>query len=132
MSEPLYSYERGRRASVWKDSLSLTIISYPFRRYLPLIAAVVFLLTVVGASAVALGAPRVCAKYDQVADNLKKKFGEMPVAGGLSPGGKSIWSLMLSEGGSFSIVQVMPSGLTCVIATGKDWHDLPSPFGSKT
>ncbi|MEQ8196007.1 MAG: hypothetical protein RIB59_16120 [Rhodospirillales bacterium] len=61
-----------------------------------------------------------CENRDKIAKTLKKDYAEMPVSAGLDNAGRMI-EVFASDKGSWTILMTMPSGVSCLLATGKDW-----------
>jgi len=92
-----------------------------------LIIASSFLLATTTASA-----QPVCGSHRTVSDNLKKSYSEAPVSMGVTAGGGVIEVFASSEG-SWTLVITQPNGLSCLIAAGQDWENLPRLVtGTKT
>ena len=84
-------------------------------------------------SPAALAQP-VCGQHNSVSDNLKKSYSEAPVSMGLTPDG-GVLEVFASKEGSWSMVVTQPSGISCLIAVGQSWENLPKPeliAGTKT
>jgi len=74
-------------------------------------------------------AQAVCGSYQSVVDNLKKGYAEDPVAAGLTLDGGVVEVFSSAAKGTWTMVVVQPSGLTCLIAAGKGWEILPPAPG---
>jgi hypothetical protein len=59
-----------------------------------------------------------------VAENLNKAYAETPVSMGVTIGGAVI-EVFASPDGTWTLVITQPNGVTCLIAAGKDWENLP-------
>ncbi len=84
-------------------------------------------------SPAALAQP-VCGQHNSVSDNLKKSYSEAPVSMGLTPDG-GVLEVFASKEGTWSMVVTQPSGISCLIAVGQSWENLPKPeliAGTKT
>jgi len=84
-------------------------------------------------SPAALAQP-VCGQHNSVSDNLKKSYSEAPVSMGLTPDGGVI-EVFASKEGTWTMVVTQPSGMSCLIAIGQSWENLPKPdlvSGAKT
>ena len=64
----------------------------------------------------------VCGSFEQVHDSLKFNYSETVHGVGQTNGGGSITELLLAPNGkTWSITVVLPNGVTCLMASGKDW-----------
>lgn len=66
-----------------------------------------------------------CADRETVVDRLQTHYDEQPTAAGLQTGDTAqalveVWSSQ--ETGTFTVMMTMPDGMTCIVATGTDWH----------
>ncbi|MFQ5619931.1 MAG: hypothetical protein ACE5FR_13265 [Rhodospirillales bacterium] len=69
-------------------------------------------------------AQTVCGERRAVVANLEKTYSEAPVSIGLASNG-SVIEVLASPSGSFTIILTQPNGLSCVMAAGENWQDLP-------
>lgn len=69
--------------------------------------------------------PASCGSRNQVFAHLHQHYRESPVAMGMANNGGMIEVLRSAAGASFTIVITMPDGVTCMIAAGENWQDLP-------
>ncbi len=65
-----------------------------------------------------------CGERRAVVANLEKIHSEAPVSIGLASNGAVI-EVLASPSGSFTIILTQPNGLTCVMAAGENWENLP-------
>ncbi len=83
--------------------------------------------------ALAQGAPAACGARDGVLSQLERKYGEVPVAIGVTGGvggGQLIELLTAKDGLTWTIILTTPQGLSCLIASGEGWRPLaPAPDG---
>ncbi len=77
-------------------------------------------------SASAAMAQMPCATHDDIAKLLGSKYLEGVTHMGLA-GGKNLIEIYVSEKGTFTVVATQPSGLSCIIAAGKDWEQMADP-----
>ena len=64
----------------------------------------------------------VCGSFEQVHDSLKQNYNETVYGVGETNGGGSITELLLAPNGkTWTITVVLPNGVTCLMASGKDW-----------
>ncbi|MFM2129220.1 MAG: hypothetical protein RL477_766 [Pseudomonadota bacterium] len=66
-----------------------------------------------------------CAPRATMLAQLQGDYRESPVAMGLANNGGVIEVLRSQDRGSFSIIITMPDGVTCMVAAGERWEDLP-------
>jgi len=79
-------------------------------------------------------AQTVCGQHGSVTDNLKRSYSEAPVSMGLMPDGGVI-EVFASKEGAWTMVVTQPTGISCLIAVGQSWENLPKPemiSGAKT
>jgi hypothetical protein len=65
-----------------------------------------------------------CASYRHMTELLNRQYGEQIVARGLGPAG--IIELYTTAE-SFTITQVLPTGISCVVAMGSKWREVHRP-----
>ena len=71
------------------------------------------------------GAQMVCGERSVMVDGLLKNYAEAPVSIGLASNG-SVIEVFASPDRSWTIVMTRPNGLSCVVAAGEGWEDLPT------
>jgi hypothetical protein len=64
-----------------------------------------------------------CHDYQKIVETLDKRYGESPVSLGLQTNGNVLQVFSSPESGSWTILSVAPSGIGCIVAAGKSWHD---------
>ncbi len=69
-------------------------------------------------------AQAMCGERRAVVQNLEQTYSEAPVSIGLASNGAVI-EVLASPSGSFTIILTRPNGLSCVMAAGESWEDLP-------
>ncbi len=69
-------------------------------------------------------AQTMCGERGAVVTSLEKRYSETPVSMGLASNG-AIIEILASPSGTFTIILTRPNGLSCVMAAGKNWEDLP-------
>ncbi len=75
---------------------------------------------------------RACTARTSALDHLAKKYAEAPVAMGLASNGGVLEVLSNDNGQTWTILLTMPSGMSCMLATGEDWERLnPTATGSR-
>ncbi len=91
--------------------------------------ATVACLSLWGASST-LAQPVPCAPRDTLLTVLEQKYGEVPVAVGVTgtgvgTSGGALVELLTSKGGTtWTLILTMPNGQTCLIASGEGWRKL--------
>jgi hypothetical protein len=78
----------------------------------------VFILALLASSAGQ--AQMACENRDKIAKTLKQDYAEAPVSAGLDTAGRMI-EVFASTTGSWTILMTLPSGVSCLLATGKNW-----------
>lgn len=79
-----------------------------------------------------------CANRDMVVERLQTKYSENFAAGGLQSSSDKkvlveVWAS--EETGTFTVMLTTPEGVSCVVATGTDWHQsafVPVPEGESS
>lgn len=66
-----------------------------------------------------------CGDRDSFLQQLESRYQEAPVARGIASDG-SVLELAVSDSGSWTILVTQTNGVTCVVATGQSWKDLPA------
>lgn len=94
------------------------------RRYLTATSTALILGSILTVPA-ALAQP-VCGSHNTVTDNLKNAYAEAPISMGVTTSG-GIIEVFASEEGSWTLVITQPNGVSCLIAVGQDWENLPKP-----
>jgi len=104
------------------------------RRVLTIAAAVLaaFLLQVSIPARGQVGGYANCAERAAALSQLSKAYGEHPVAIGLASSGGVIEVLASQDGASWSIVVTLPSGLTCLVASGEGWRRIEVKPGEES
>ncbi len=81
----------------------------------------------------AQGAPAACGARDGLLSQLARKYGEVPVAIGVTggvAGGALVELLTDKDGLTWTLILTTPQGLSCLIASGEGWRPLaPAPDG---
>ncbi len=83
-----------------------------------LILPLVVLILLMRAETAAAG---LCARYEAIATDLRRVYDERPLASGISNAGKAYMELWASESGTWTILVVLPNGLSCVTNSGRDF-----------
>ncbi len=69
-------------------------------------------------------AQAICGEHGEVVSKLEKGHSETPVSMGLASNGAVI-EVFASDAGTFTIIMTLPSGMSCLMAAGEDWQDVP-------
>ncbi len=77
-----------------------------------------------GAFSSSAQAQMICGERGPMVASLEKTYSEAPVSMGLGSNG-AIIEVFASPSGTFTIILTRPNGLTCVMAAGENWEDLP-------
>ncbi len=75
-------------------------------------------------SAQPANAQQVCAPHEKATLHIEEKFDEQVVGRGLTPNGKAMFELFVSESGSWTVLVSDPSGRSCVVAIGENWQHI--------
>jgi len=67
-----------------------------------------------------------CASHDKVTNLLDSKHTETPVSLGLATDGKVLEVFSTEDGETWTMVMTAPEGVSCIVAAGKYWQDLPT------
>ena len=65
-----------------------------------------------------------CAERSTVLAGLEKKYQEEPIHMGLASNGY-VMEVLVSPSRSFTIIMTRPNGLSCVMAAGEAWENVP-------
>lgn len=76
-------------------------------------------------SATQLSAQEKCGKYSEITGFLTDQFGETLQSFGSMFNGSVLFTFANNETGSWSVLIVAPSGVTCVMATGNSYSIEP-------
>lgn len=69
-------------------------------------------------------AQSVCGPRAEIIKVLGNKYQEMPKAFGIA-GQRNLAELFVSKSGSWTMLMTKPEGVTCILATGQSWEELP-------
>lgn len=61
-----------------------------------------------------------CNQRKQIVTVLAQKFEEVEVGAGITPGGQLL-EVFASPNGSWTLLLSLPTGQSCMMATGEDW-----------
>ncbi len=84
-------------------------------------------LSVVASSGTAVAAQQnenSCTDRSSALSHLSKNYQEQPVAMGLASSGGVVEVLTNDKGSSWSIIVTLPTGVTCLVASGEGWEAL--------
>lgn len=70
--------------------------------------------------------PQACAARETLLESLKSGFGEVPAGFGMTGNG-GVFELLVSPGGSWSLILSLPDGKSCLLATGDGWETTRQP-----
>ena len=65
-----------------------------------------------------------CAERTNVVDTLDSQYKESPRAIGLVSQ-KAVLELFVSDSGTWTVVVTDPQGVSCVLAAGQSWEEIP-------
>jgi len=63
-----------------------------------------------------------CAERNAIIDGIKEKYGETPVAVGVTNGGGLVEVLASKDGETWTIIITTPQGMSCPVAAGEGWR----------
>lgn len=84
----------------------------------------IMLAAVATALALPATAQTVCGEREKFIDHLSASYKEAPAAIGLASNG-NVLEVLTSHGGTWTIIVTRPNGMSCVVASGEAWEDLP-------
>lgn len=64
-----------------------------------------------------------CFERSKILQFLKNKHSKSSVAVAVTREKSKVWELLLSDGGNWTILETIASGLSCEIMSGDDWID---------
>ena len=76
------------------------------------------------AAAAPAQAQSVCGDRAEIIKVLGSKYKEMPTAFGIA-GQRNLVELFTSTTGSWTMLMTEPKGVTCILATGQSWEEVP-------
>lgn len=98
-----------------------------FPAVLPGLAAALFLALPAQAQAQAAGPPN-CAARAAVVEQLASRYGESRRAIGIAANNAVMELFASAETGSWTLTVTLPSGLTCLLASGESFEALAEPL----
>jgi hypothetical protein len=66
-----------------------------------------------------------CVKRADLIKHLENKYHEAPAAVGLADNGALLEVFASKQGETWTVTVTMPNGISCMVATGQQWQDLP-------
>jgi hypothetical protein len=66
-----------------------------------------------------------CVKRVDLIKHLSNKYHEAPAAVGLADNGSLLEVFASKSGETWTVTVTMPNGISCMVATGQNWQDLP-------
>lgn len=68
-------------------------------------------------------AQTICGQYERLRDALADGYGESVAGRGLQSETRLIELWRSPKTGSWTVLMILPNGMTCVVASGTDWQD---------
>ncbi len=87
----------------------------------PIHSAVIALIVLLATPA---SASMLCGPRDMVMANLERTYDEVPRSMGLASNGTVI-EVLVSKKGTFTVIMTRPDGISCLMAAGENWEDIP-------
>lgn len=81
-----------------------------------------FVAALISLQAIPASGQEACGERAKFMTNLANNFNEQPVAMGLTNKGAVIEVFSSNKSGSWTFLVTMPSGITCVVASGSGWE----------
>lgn len=66
-----------------------------------------------------------CHDAIEIKKQLSRKYDEAPVAFGLQTNGNLLQIYASKDSGTWTVVSTTPAGLSCIVAAGQRWENLP-------
>lgn len=66
-----------------------------------------------------------CVKRADLIKHLEAKYHEAPAAVGLADNGALLEVFASKSGETWTVTVTMPNGISCMVASGQQWQDLP-------
>ena len=82
------------------------------------------LVPVLSLGSVEAAAQTACSPRTDVVGHLAKKYGEAPVAIGVTNKGGLVEVLTTGDGNTWTIIVSMPNGTSCMVAAGEGWRSM--------
>ena len=71
----------------------------------------------------------VCGDRTSLLKALSDLYKEKPRALGLSATGNAVYEVYTSQTGTWTIIMTTAAGITCIMAAGDSWQDVPKVVG---
>jgi hypothetical protein len=66
-----------------------------------------------------------CVKRADLIKHLEAKYHEAPAAVGIADNGALLEVFASKSGETWTVTVTMPNGISCMVATGQQWQDVP-------
>jgi hypothetical protein len=70
-----------------------------------------------------------CVKRVDLVEHLRSKYGERPESYGVADNGAMVELFTSSDGSTWTLAMTLPSGVSCLVATGSAWDRSPKAPG---
>jgi hypothetical protein len=70
-------------------------------------------------------AQTICGQYERLKNALTDGYGESMSGRGLQSETRMIELWRSPDTGTWTVLMILPNGITCVVASGTDWQDEP-------
>ena len=70
-----------------------------------------------------------CVLREKAVPRLQKEFEEQIVGRGLTPNGKVMFELFVSQSGTWTVLVSDTDGRSCIVASGASWQRVPLVLG---
>jgi len=71
------------------------------------------------------GSGPACVKRTDLIKHLEAKYHEAPAAVGIADNGALLEVFASRSGETWTVTVTMPNGISCMVATGQQWQDVP-------
>lgn len=68
-----------------------------------------------------------CGKHEIIAKKLEQDYGEVPAVFAMQLNGKLLQVFVSEENNTWTMVETVPTGTSCIVAAGKNWTPVPPP-----
>jgi hypothetical protein len=82
-------------------------------------------IAIVAASSPAASETEGCSARAEIVNYLSSEIQEAPVAIGMTNDGRLLEILSSRAGGSWTMLVTLPNGISCPVAAGENWQDMP-------
>jgi hypothetical protein len=89
------------------------------------VACIAVAASLLAAPAFAQSSGPACVKRADLIKHLEAKYHEAPAAVGLADNGSLLEVFASKSGETWTVTVTMPNGISCMVATGQQWQDLP-------